>query len=215
MVFQNRLEAAHLLAKRLEAYKGTNPLVLAIPRGAVPMAQIIAQALEGDLDVVLVRKLGHPNNPEYAIGAIDEEGNVQGGDELVQHQTHLQDAVRKQAQTLQERRKQYTPLRPRINPAGRTVIVVDDGIATGWTLKAALKAVRHTQPKQMIAAFAVGPSEHVAEIKSLADRVVCLHQPMNFQSVGQFFNDFSQVPDQEVMAILKSNFPIKQERKMR
>lgn len=208
MRFRNREHAAQILAERLTAYHGKNPLVLAIPRGAVPMGKIIADSLGGELDVVLVHKLGAPGNPELAIGSVDETGRVY----LSEHMQDLgiDDAYierEKQAQlrTLRKRRAQYTPVRPSLDPAGRIVIVVDNGIATGASMIAALRAVRAEQPAKLIAAVAVAPLETIERIKREADEVVCLYAPDSFYAVGQFFEDFSQVSDEQAIAVLRQS----------
>ena len=208
MPFRSREHAAHLLAERLAKYRGQNPLVLAIPRGAVPMGKIIADALGGELDVVLVHKLGAPGQPELAIGAIDENGHVYLSDyvrALEISSEYL--AAEKEAQlvTLRERRATYTPLHPPCDSAGRIVIVVDNGVATGATLIAGLRAVRARKPAKLIAAVAVAPRETFKKIAALADEVVCLEAPEVFYAVGEFFEDFSQVTDEEVAAILRQS----------
>lgn len=208
MRFRNREHAAHLLAEKLSAYRGQHPLVLGIPRGAVPMAKIIAEALDGDLDVVLVHKLGAPGNPEFAIGSVDERGQVYLSDavrELEISDHYIEQEKHAQLQTLHKRRAQYTPVRPPLDPAGRLVIVVDNGIATGASMIAALRAVRAQQPKKLIAAVAVAPPETVARIRAEADEVVCLSTPDYFYAVGQFFEDFSQVTDEQAIAMLRES----------
>ena len=206
MIFQNREEAARLLARRLGAYyRNKHPLVLGIPRGAVPMAKIIADALGGELDVVLVRKLGHPSQPELAIGAIDESGKVFYSDYAYEiDEGYLEAEKRRQLDIIRNRRAQYTPHRPPIDPKGRIVIVVDDGIATGSTMTAALRAIRARQPKKLVVAVAVASSQAARAIREEADAMVCLKVPVEFYAVGQFFKNFEQVSDEDVIKILAS-----------
>jgi putative phosphoribosyl transferase len=205
MIFENREQAARLLARRLNAYyRNKNPLVLAIPRGAVPMAKVIAHALGGELDVILVHKLGHPLQPELAIGAIDENGSLF----LAEHAQgvdvkYLEAEKERQVKTLRRRRAQYTPYRSSIDPRDRFVIVVDDGIATGSTMTAALRAVRARNPKRAIAAVAVASPQAARAILREADGLVCLKVPTGFYAVGQFFVDFAQVTDDDVVSILQ------------
>lgn len=205
MIFSNREQAARLLAEKLAAYKGLNPLVLAIPRGAVPMAKIIADMLGGEFDVVLVRKLGAPGNPEFAIGAIDETGwaylgpyaAMAGADE-----GYIERAKARELETIRRRRAQYSPLHPPIDPRDRVVIVVDDGLATGSTMLAALHALRQRAPQRLVCAVPVAPPDTLEKVGEQADEVVCLYAPENFQAVGQFYADFGQVEDDEVIALL-------------
>jgi predicted phosphoribosyltransferase len=210
MPFQDREHAAHLLAKRLAGYRGQRPLVLGIPRGAVPMAKIIAEALDGELDVVLVHKLGAPGQPELAIGSVDEAGHLYLSDDalgLGVSEAYIAREKAAQLETLGKRRAMYTPIRAPIDPAGRIVIVVDNGVATGASMIAALRAVRAQQPAKLIAAAAVASPNTVRRIAAEADEVVCLEMPDVFYAVGQFFQDFSQVSDAEVVAILRQMSP--------
>jgi predicted phosphoribosyltransferase len=206
MIFQNREEAARLLARRLGAYyRNKHPLVLGIPRGAVPMAKIIADALGGELDVVLVRKLGHPSQPELAIGAIDESGKVFYSDYAYDiDEAYLEAEKRRQLEIIRNRRARYTPDRPPIDPKDRIVIVVDDGIATGSTMTAALRAIRARQPKKLVGAVAVASSQAARAMRQEADAMVCLKVPAEFYAVGQFFKEFEQVSDEDVIKILAS-----------
>jgi putative phosphoribosyl transferase len=207
MRFENREHAAHLLARRLSTcYEGKNPLVLAVPRGAVQMAKIIADVLGGELDVVLVRKLGFPTQAELAIGAIDENGNVFLSDYAFEIEAeYLEEEKERQLEVLRRRRAQYTPSRASIDPHDRIVIVVDDGIATGSTMTAALRSVRSRKPKELVGAVAVASEQAARALLREADAQVCLKVPAKFYAVGQFFKDFSQVSDEDVIAILREN----------
>jgi len=203
--FTSRIEAAQLLAKRLEHYRRQNPLVLGIPRGAVPMAQVIAETLKGELDVVLVHKLGAPFQEEFAIGSVSERGDVHLSEEVEMYgieRSYIDQEAARQLEVLRRRRAAYTPVRPPISPTGRTVIVVDDGVATGWTMIAALRSIRAQKPAKLVAAMAVAPARAAATMQQEADEVVCLATPAGFYAVGQFFADFSQVTDEEVTEIL-------------
>ncbi|MBA4260702.1 MAG: phosphoribosyl transferase [Comamonadaceae bacterium] len=206
-MFKDREDAARQLATRLAAYRGQNPLVLAIPRGAVPMGKLLADLLEGEFDVVLVRKLRAPCQHELAIGAVDESGWTTiapyaastGAD-----QDYIADEKHHQLQILHSRRMLYSPLRRPVEPGGRTVIVVDDGLATGATMTAALHGLRQRHPHRLVCAIPVASHEGLARIRPMVDDVVCLLTPPDFQAVGQFYRAFPQITDEEVTALLKS-----------
>ena len=205
-MFDSRSDAAARLADALIKYRGRNPLVLGVPRGAVPMARLIADRLGGEVDVVLVRKLGAPSNPEFAIGAVDETGAMvldarnmvySGADD-----SYVEMEAQHQQELMRKRRSQYTAQRNPIDPAGRNVIVVDDGLATGSTMMAALQALRRHQPARLICAVPVAPSDTVARVREYCDELVCLETPNDFYAVGQYYRYFPQVEDDEVIASL-------------
>ncbi|AMD00908.1 phosphoribosyltransferase [Halomonas chromatireducens] len=201
-MFRDRLDAARQLAQRLERLKGRNPLILAIPRGGVPMGRHLADALEGELDVVLVRKIRAPGSPEFAIGAVSEDGSMKLDDAASHFPPEaVAREVDHQRQLLKERRERYSPVRPPISPEGRVVVVVDDGSATGATMEAALKTLRG-RTERLIAAMGVGAPSAVARLEAAADEVACLEIPQGFMAVGQFYADFSQVEEEEVIELL-------------
>ena len=180
MAFKDRLDAARQLAQALSQYEGTNPLILAIPRGAVPMAGVIARKLKGELDVALVHKLGAPGQPELAIGSVDENGAIYLADHAQQLNitpAYLEEEKQTQLEALKARRRLYTESRPPLDPRGRIAIVVDDGIATGSTMIAAVRSVRNRSPRKIIAAAAVAPPDAIRQIGREADEMVCLHAP--------------------------------------
>jgi predicted phosphoribosyltransferase len=206
MPFRDRNQAAHQLAEKLALYKGKNPLILAIPRGAVPMAKIIADALEGDFDVVLVRKLRAPFSPEFAIGSVDESGWTYVADYALSAggtKEYIESEKATQMETMRRRRAQYTPIRPPIDPDGRIVIIIDDGLATGATMISALHATRAKNPAKLICAVPVSPPDTLQKVQKLADEVVCIEAPEWFSAVGQFYMDFPQVEDEVVVEILR------------
>ena len=204
-IFDSRLDAGGRLAKALAAYRGRNPLVLAIPRGAVEMGATVAAELEGELDVVLVKKLRAPDSPEFAVGAVDETGwtyiaphaAMAGADAA-----YLAKEKAVELELLRTRRAQYTPARAPADAAGRVAIVVDDGIATGASMIAALHSVRARNPARLVCAVPVAAPDSLERIGPYADEVVCLEAPEYFHAVGQFYREFPQVEDDEVVALL-------------
>ncbi len=210
MYFDDRNDAARQLADALRKYRGRNPLVLAIPRGAVPMGRIVADALEGELDVVLVRKLTAPTSGELAVGSVDESGWTYVADyarDMGVDDEYLEEEKRVQLDVLKRRRALYTPWRRPIDPAGRVVIVIDDGLATGATMIAALHAVRARKPATLVCAIPVASGESLVRIGTLADEIVCLETPVGFHAVGQFYLAFDQVSDDTVTRVLRQREP--------
>ena len=208
MIFRDRDDAARRLAEALAQYRGKNPLVLAIPRGAVEIGAVLAERLGGELDVVLVRKLRAPGNPEFAIGAVDETGWTYLADHarhVAGSQGYIEAEKAAQMEVMRARRASYTPVRPPHDPAGRVVIVVDDGLATGSTMIAALHALRARQPQKLICAVPVAPPDTLEKVTPYADETVCLSAPELFYAVGQFYQSFPQVSDAEVVASLAAD----------
>lgn len=206
-IFTDRIDAAEQLAASLQEYQDRHPLILAIPRGAVPMGKIIAERLHGELDIVLAHKLASPFNPEFAIGAIDETGwtYLSPTTEEDEDTVAMTEKIReRQLAELRQRRARYTPFMRPIDPQGRVVIVVDDGLATGATMIAALHAVRGRQPAELICAIPVAASDSLEKIEPLVNKVVCLHETWQFGAISQFYALFSQVEDEEVAHILAS-----------
>lgn len=205
MRFKNREHAATLLAVRLASYKTQNPLVLGVPRGGVPMARIIADALGGDVDVVLVRKLLVAFQPDLAIGAIDESGVVLKGrhmDPRDADDPYLQEEIRTQTEVLRTKRDLYAKARRPLDASGRLVIIVDDGVATGCSMLAAIRSVRARHPRKIVVAVAVAPPESLSLLRQEADDTVCLQPPAYFFAASQAFEDFSEVTDEMVMTAL-------------
>lgn len=205
MVFKNREEAAQLLLKKLMKYKGQNPLVLGIPRGAMPMARIIAEGLQGELNAVLIHKIPAPNQEELAIGSVGLSGEVYRLP-FIRHygipESYVQQAAHQQLEVLKKRKERFHL--PDYNSQGRIVIIVDDGIATGATAIGAIHEIRAQKPKKLILAAGVIAASSAEEIRNLVDELLVLEEPEFFYAVSQFFVNFAQVTDDEVVEIIKN-----------
>jgi putative phosphoribosyl transferase len=205
-MFRDREDAARKLAVKLKGRELHDPLVLAIPRGGVVTGAVLARELGADLDVVLSRKLRAPEQPELAIGAISEDGRVylnhhaQAFLDLLED--YLAEERRHQLAEIARRKKLFRAVRPQAPVAGRSVIVTDDGIATGSTMIAALQAVKPQQPREVIVAVPVASPDRLKEVRRWCDDVVCLLHPEEFWAIGQFYEDFTQVEDEQVVQLL-------------
>lgn len=204
--FADRREAGRLLARELEAHRASRPVVLGIPRGGVVIAAEIAAGLDADIDIVLSRKIGAPQNPELAIGAISEDGQL-FLDERVRTRLGVPESYVEQQRLVQleeiaRRIGRYRTVRPKVPLRGRAVILADDGLATGSTMQAALWAVKREQPARIIVAVPVGAPDSIESIAANADELLCLRAPEDFGAVGGFYRVFDQTEDSEVVEIL-------------
>jgi putative phosphoribosyl transferase len=210
MLFRDRTEAGRVLAHRLAAYANyPDAVVLALPRGGVPVAFEIAEALNLPLDIVVVRKLGVPGHEEFAMGAIASGGarilnqdlirQLSLRDEIIEH------IVAREQRELERRERTYRGQRSVLDVRDRIIIIVDDGLATGSSMRAAIAALRQKQPAKLIVAVPVGARITCSELEVLADEVICLETPENFSAVGLWYRDFSQIPDEEVIDLLERN----------
>lgn len=206
--FTDRNEAGNKLALALEDFKG-NGIVLAIPRGGVVVGYVIADKLGLPLDVIIPRKIGAPNNPELAIGAVAEDGTAILDNNLIRYlgvsTKFIIEETERQKKEIHRRLRLYRQDGGYPNVKGLDVIVVDDGIATGSTMKAALASVKNRGAHSVTVAVPVGPPQTIEELEKMADRVVCLYKPEFFQAIGQFYSDFSQTQDEEVIELLRDN----------
>lgn len=209
MSFKDRSDAGRRLAAAVMGYKDQQPVVLALPRGGVPVAAEVAAALNAPLDLILVRKIGVPFQPELAMGAV-----VDGGAPLVVRNEDVIslagieeadfNAVRdRELAEIERRRERYLGGRERVEVAGRTAIVVDDGIATGTTVRAALRGLRQRKPARLVLAVPVAPPETIEALRAEVDDVVCLMQPEFFGAIGYFYIDFHQLTDDEVVSLMR------------
>lgn len=211
--FASREEAGRQLAARLKRMAFDDPVILALPRGGVPVAAEVAKELKAPLDLVLVRKIGVPWQPELAAAAIvDGERPDLVYNDSVMHalgltRDDLADAVKAQLAEIDRRRKLYMGTKAPIAVEGRTAIVVDDGIATGTTAKAALQSLKRRKPKALVLAVPVGSPDSISELGDYADQVICLQKPDSFAGISQFYSDFHQLSDQEVMDNLIHDHP--------
>jgi len=212
MAFRDRSEAGRRLAEALSAYRGRDAVVLALPRGGVPVAAEVAAALQAPLDLILVRKIGVPTQPELAMGAVVDGATpiVVRNEDVIEFAGITEDEFdaecAREFAEIERRRQRYIGERARAEIAGQTVIVIDDGVATGATTRAALQAIRNRKPKQLVLAVPVAPGETITKLRGEVDALICLETPELFGAIGYFYRDFRQVSDQEVIAILK-RFP--------
>lgn len=206
MHFADRRQAGKKLAERLLKHAFQEPIVLGLPRGGVPVAHEVARVLNAPLDIWVVRKVGHPDHPEFGLGAVAEGGvvylNPASAATLGGAQPEIQELVRRKQAEVAARVSRLRGGRPAPKLSGRTVILVDDGIATGGTVRAAIYSIRAAHPARLVLAVPVAASQPLRELSALVDEVVCLHATSQLHSVGSFYRDFQQVSDAEVVELL-------------
>jgi putative phosphoribosyl transferase len=213
MPFRDRSDAGRKLAKALAAYKDQRPVILALPRGGVPVAAEVATSLHAPLDLVLVRKIGLPIQPELAMGAVVDGGTpiIVRNDDVIAvagvDEAEFKAICDGELAQIERRRLRYLGDRERADVTGRTVIVIDDGIATGATTRAALRAIRMRNPAKLVLAVPVAPTDNLAALRSEADEVICLEDHEFFGAIGAYYANFDQVADDDVIALLK-RFPV-------
>lgn len=210
MIFKNRRDAAEKLAPRLMHYKDRNDvIVLALPRGGVVTGNEIAKALRCNLDIIIVRKIGFPGQPELAIGAVSETGSVFLNEEIISlyrvPREYINAEIKRQQEEILRRKSLYRQGRGIPPLEGKSVILVDDGVATGATMKAAIMAIKAEKVSRLVVAVPVAPPDTAEEIKMMVDEWVCLDTPYYFTSVGAFYEDFSQVSNSDVAELLKGS----------
>jgi putative phosphoribosyl transferase len=205
-MFKDRLEAAFMLKDKLKKYEHSNTIVLAVPRGGVPLGYSIAKNLELPMDIVLSKKIGHPNNKEYAIGAVSLDSII-----IDKHlgisKSYIQNETLRLRKLLEEKYKRYRGNKKPLEIEGKNVILVDDGIATGNTLLASIAMLRKKNPTKIIVAVPVLPYDIVSIFEQKTDELIYLMAPYNFRAVGEFYEEFNQVEDQEVMQMLRDINP--------
>ena len=207
MFFEDRKQAGEILFDKLKKYKGEKDLlVLGIPRGGVPVAKVIAEKLNAPLDVIVSRKIGAPGQEELAIGAVGPNGTYILDDELISRlqakSDYIEEKIEDKKVEVEERLKEFRDDKPLYDLKGAVVILVDDGIATGSTVKASISFMRKKGAKKIILAVPVAPQDSVDELNELADEYIALHTPKQFYAVGQFYRDFPQISNEEVVKLL-------------
>ena len=210
MVFRNREEAAILLERKLRDYEGRkDAIILAIPRGGVVVGHYISKHLKIPMDIIITKKIPHPENEEVAIGAVGADVAYIDKDALVEYgipQEYVDESVRETKNSIKFRYERYRKGTPQQKLTNKTVILIDDGIATGHTIIAAIKSIKKQKPKKIIIATPVGHPGTIKQLKKMVDEVVCLTTPDNFVAIGQFYSEFEQLNDQQAMDYLKTSY---------
>lgn len=207
MLFADRQEAGERLADKLLHLKGKNPLILAVPRGGLTVAEPVLEKIGGDLDLIITRKIGAPHQPELAIGAVTGDGFVMLNEDILSRvsadKNYIEKATAEEIEEIKRRLKAYRGERSAPAVDNRIVILIDDGVATGYTLLAALRSLQEKKPGSLVLAVPVGPPDTLKRLQQEVDELVYIEAPANFAAVGQFYRRFDQVSDDEVGAVLK------------
>ncbi|HET6991913.1 MAG TPA: phosphoribosyltransferase family protein [Bacteroidia bacterium] len=204
-MFTDRIHAANLLVKPLTKYKNCNGVILALPRGGVPLGFVLSQKLNLPLDLIMTKKIGHPAHAEYAIGSVSMQGMILDEQARGVSREYIDEEVKKLRKQMMEKMNLYDGKRKHYELKDKIVILVDDGVATGNTIFSAIEIVRSLQPEKIVVAVPIAPPETVRELEKAVDELICLSVPEDFRGVGQFYEDFSQVSDEEVIAYLKQS----------
>ena len=208
MIFQNRIDAAKQLAKNLEWVKNDDPLILAIPRGGVVIGDVIASLLNAKLDIIISRKIGAPHNPELAIGALMHDMSYFPNEDIIKilhiTQKYIDSEISSQLKEIERRLMKFRGTKE-YQLEGRTIVLVDDGIATGATMLVVIQWIKKQKPKQLIAAIPVGPKESVDKLIKIVDKVVVLQSSVYFNAVGEFYREFDQIEDSQVQEIMRKH----------
>ncbi|MDQ2052388.1 phosphoribosyltransferase family protein [Natronolimnohabitans sp. A-GB9] len=206
--FTDRTDAGERLGEELLERGIDADIALAIPRGGLPLGRAVADALDVPLDIVVAKKIGAPGNPEYAVGAVASDGSVWRNERAISgtrtDEEYFEEQRETEAENARQKAKRYRDGRPKPDLTDKTVVVVDDGVATGSTARACLEQLTNSDAERIILAVPVGPPDTIAELEETVDEVVCLETPAGFRGVGQFYQNFEQVSDEEAMAYLES-----------
>ena len=211
-MFHDRVDAAQRLRRKLKKYEFHDPLVLGIPRGGIVTAVVLSRGLHAEGDVILVRKLRAPLEPEQAVGAIAEDGEAHVSafaEQVDADEEYLDGEKRRRMDELEQRRQTFREIRPRAELTGRSIILADDGIATGSTMMAAINVVREKSPHDLTVAVPVAPADSISRIRDHVDRVICLETPDKFAAVGEFYEQFDQVSDEQACRLLREASAVK------
>jgi putative phosphoribosyl transferase len=201
-MFKDRFEAGARLAEKVKKFKNSNSIILAIPRGGLEVGYVITKETGIPLDIILIKKIGHPLDKDYAIGSVGLSGRIINQEARV-YQRYIEDETIQIQEELKRRYKRYFGNRQPFSLKGKIVILTDDGVATGSTILAAIDIVRNHNPEKIVIAIPVGPMETIKKLELIADEVICELVPPSFQGVGQFYENFAQVPDSEAITLLQ------------